>query len=364
MTRTERSARGDRRGFTLIELLVVIAIIAVLIALLLPAVQSAREAARRAQCINNLKQLGLGAMNYESANNCLPPAQLRNRISPTGNPNNRGCSGFIVMAPYMEMTQVFNAWNFDVGFVHQMQTTAMGLAVNTLQCPTDAASLTPRTLDPLFGAGAVPNGRRFATSYGLCAGTWNAYLNPWTGPGNNGADWIAEVNSLNGAFRQGVANPLSQITDGTSNTIIVGEHAVSQLSEATHNSGWYYGFDWSSGSWFHTGLTTMHPINAFRKFTTEINAGGQWWIPLESASSMHPGGANFAFADGSVKFLKETISTWPIDRASGDPVGITYTAIPGSAGGFSTYGFGSAQPGVYQALSTRNVGEVISADAY
>src|SRR5271154_1173115 len=103
----------QRRGFTLIELLVVIAIIAVLIALLLPAVQSAREAARRAQCVNNLKQLALAVMNYESSNSCFPPVELDCMCETPGVIHN-GPSWLVAICPQMEQSQIYNSYNFSI----------------------------------------------------------------------------------------------------------------------------------------------------------------------------------------------------------------------------------------------------------
>ena len=128
----------DRRGFTLIELLVVISIIAVLIALLLPAVQAAREAARRTQCTNNLKQLGLAAMNYESSNGTLPPGSYAaardydGKIKP-------GVSVFVRMLPFVEGQSTFNAANFSFSLESSANATVASVGVSALWCPSDAA---------------------------------------------------------------------------------------------------------------------------------------------------------------------------------------------------------------------------------
>ncbi len=113
-------------------------------------------------------------------------------------------------------------------------------------------------------------------------------------------------------------------------------------------------------------MDTWYPINAYKKFSGQLDLNdpnpanvynGWWWVPLESASSFHPGGANFAMCDGSVRFLKETINCWQIDPSTSNVVGMT----------FGTYGepyYGTARPGVLQALSTRSGGEVISSDSF
>src|SRR5262249_43189648 len=131
-----------RPGFTLIELLVVIAIIGVLIALLLPAVQSAREAARRAQCTNNLKQLGLGMANYESANGSYPMAFFF-QWYPQGAPNGVTAADsygpMVALLPYIEQAQVFNALNSSLGMFCDQNQTVSAVGVNTLWCPSDGS---------------------------------------------------------------------------------------------------------------------------------------------------------------------------------------------------------------------------------
>src|SRR5262249_51051295 len=134
----------ERPGFTLIELLVVIAIIGVLIALLLPAVQAAREAARRSQCLNNLKQLGLAMANYEGAQGSYPMAYFQQHY-PTGWASSPPYGGWdsagpmVTILPYLEQAPVFAAWNSDLGMYSDENATVIGTGVSTIWCPSDGS---------------------------------------------------------------------------------------------------------------------------------------------------------------------------------------------------------------------------------
>jgi prepilin-type N-terminal cleavage/methylation domain-containing protein/prepilin-type processing-associated H-X9-DG protein len=372
---TTRSGRSARRGFTLIELLVVIAIIAVLIALLLPAVQAAREAGRRVQCVNNLKQLALALANYESANGIYPFAYFGQGYGSLGWGEGYGCFGELL--PYYEQGALFNAYNTSVPACTDPNATVCAAGINSLWCPSDpeitGLHFTENPINSAVANHKLPLTYAY-TSYAGCYGYWPGFENGdmFTLVGNT-PDVVSAIRQQNGAIvtlcypvvqpgasRAGVT--LAQITDGTSNTIAFSEHAHSLLtkndSSPPFNASSFFWFHrWISGEYGSTAFTTFYPPNAQKKMASvpPMTAGGAM---TGGASSFHPGGCNFALCDGSVRFLKDTISSWAIDPTTGLPKGVTVTSpgfVPTS---------GVTQPGVYQALGSINGGEVISADAF
>jgi prepilin-type N-terminal cleavage/methylation domain-containing protein/prepilin-type processing-associated H-X9-DG protein len=363
--------RPSARGFTLIELLVVIAIIAVLISLLLPAVQSAREAARRAQCTNNLKQTGLAVHNYISSNDVFPWGCFRqhNPTNATGYPYTSGGS-FVPLLPFHEQQAVFNSINFNYNIFSAGNTTAVATSLNYLHCPSD-----PSIENRVFMAtGNVDGGPMTMcySSYGGCAGTW-FQLPRFSWPTS---EFQLGINNQNGVIIYiGYDNPLivtgtvytglsraclrlSAVTDGTSNTFMYSERAHGMLN-AQDQICWNW---WCSGNFGDTSFCTMYPINPFRKDpNTGVigSVGGSSDTFVSAASSFHPGGANFLFCDGSVRFIKESISTWQINPATSLPNGVTLDSA-----GFVYQILPGTQLGVYQMLSTAAGGEVVSADQY
>jgi len=356
-TRQKRSS-----AFTLIELLVVIAIIAVLISLLLPAVQSAREAARRAQCINNLKQLGLATANYESAHSVYPPGMYWQAIGTSGSVTTGG-GPLVLLTPQMEQTAISNAINFMTTMWDPPNSTIHRMGISSLWCPSDNANEV-RTLS--YGGNSYP--RMAYSSYAGMCGPWiaNTWSIPGLGTGQRATHGQAKSNQL-GMFNVCSDVRISSVTDGTSNTVMWGEHTGVPLTAAAQLD-WHW---WTSGNHGDTLITSMFPPNPQRKISG--GAGAQAFI--YSASSMHPGGANVAMVDGSVRFIKDTISTatpmTPLTSAGVDPIQVEIAAwiqvIPTGTSQTWDRNYGP-KPGValgtWQALTTRNGGEVISADSY
>jgi prepilin-type N-terminal cleavage/methylation domain-containing protein/prepilin-type processing-associated H-X9-DG protein len=374
--RTSNAETNQKRGFTLIELLVVISIIAVLVGLLLPAVQAAREASRRLQCINNLKQIGLALLNYESANWSFPPGYCWQAFAG----NYSDAPGHLVrIAWYLEQSPIANALNFSIPIYYSANTTVCGTGLKVLWCPSDGSIVNQTHLFPApytWDGGPLP---MTYSSYAGCMGTWPTfgYVSSTSGGDQ------ASLSETNGVFfnigyppgnpvtiygtpfpgRAGIApTTLASVADGTSNTIAYGEHAHGLFSQTPDANGitdftcWNW---WVSGNFGDTLFTTYYPMNPQKKLGTvycESGAFMQGDDMVTAASSFHPGGANFAFCDGSVRFLKESINSWAINPATCLPQGVTYQA--------SRYVAGPGSIGVYQALSTRNGGEVISSDGY
>lgn len=333
--------RTDRpRGFTLIELLVVIAVIGVLIGLLLPAVQAAREAARRAQCQNNLKQLMLATANYVDQFQTYPQGvHFTFNFSTT--------SHLVAILPQLEQQPLFSAVNFDWNIWSAANTTVHGYQVNTLICPSD-----PKAHEPeIFPADvAMPPGYFFLhtepffqryTSYAGNAGTWFVHSRSQ-----------ARLRQSNGIFFRWSAVRPSDIRDGTSNTIAMGEHSVTLLEDDYERI--VEGPNWV-GSWYgSTVFTSFYPINPRNK-VDDVYGDNLCRSYVGALSSEHPGGAHVAMADGSVRFLKDTIDSWQVDPRTAVPLGVTWDAE-------GKYVLGpEARLGVYQKLTTRAGGEAISA---
>jgi prepilin-type N-terminal cleavage/methylation domain-containing protein/prepilin-type processing-associated H-X9-DG protein len=351
-----------RRAFTLIELLVVIAIIAVLIALLLPAVQAAREAARRAQCVNNLKQLGLATANYESSNGCYPAAFMIQQ-TPSGGWD-QGYSCFGQLLGYMEGTSLFNAYNTSFAYRTDPNMTVDGSSLNILWCPSDTATVGVKYVDPPSGGHANPITFTF-TSYAGCYGEWAGWPYGsvlYGGSLSNAATSLAQYNGAIISLGYSPEFPLSRsnttiaaVVDGTSNTFAFGEHAHGLLAAGSSFNKWDW---WISGNHGDTAFTTFYPLNSQKQTINfaGVTEGGSF---INSASSFHSGGANFAMCDGSVRFVKDSISSWTLTGPNGFPAGATLTPT-----GWSITNAAQFSPGVYQSLGSVNGHEVISADSY
>ena len=336
-----------RRGFTLIELLVVIAIIAVLIALLLPAVQAAREAARRTQCVNNLKQLGLAAHNYLGQTNVFPPSATNGGWSDVSN----SLSWRAMILPQLELGNQFNAINFSInwgGAQGQAISTIWYTTFNVFLCPSDAQGQTPPGYVPYGALGTYsvinpPDPNRnyvpvsnYLMSFGdnYAIGNLTSTANPWETPYGTKAvppavqiGWDGFWGTTNNSgsmrafadYRNGQTASIASVTDGTSNTILIGEGLPAEDANAE-----MWGFTGSASG-------TTVPLNWKTNHDTNTCIGGgsygsaDWNCRFSYAArgfkSRHPGGGNFLFADGSVHFLKSTVNI------------VTYCALGSRNGG-------------------------------
>jgi len=336
--------------------LVVIAIIAVLIALLLPAVQAAREAARRAQCTNNLKQLGLAFHNYVSVNDTLPMGDFYSRSAKTpANWIRQQFGPWVALAQFLEQANAYNALNASICAQVGPNTTFCGIGLSVLWCPSDAGVINLRGPESANGGwdDDVPLPMTFS-SYAVNLGPVYYY------PRNDTA--FPYLNNNSGLFYH-VGHPtgtsiapvrLASITDGTSNTMLAGDHAYGEVAKATEPYGPNW---WISGLGGDAAAATLFPPNFFKTWAAaeavpNVLPSGDTYT--NAFSSYHPGGCNFLLADGSVRFIKSTINSWNPFTVTGNGRSQLYT---GTGGALPAYG-------VYQALSTRNGGEIISADAY
>jgi len=337
----------SRRGFTLIELLVVIAIIAVLIALLLPAVQAAREAARRSQCINNLKQLGLGLHNYHQSLNSFPMGVSYTNLgvgAPFSNGNNPWgqWSAQAMMMPYMEMQTLYNAANFNVpidgpGNGYAINSTVNLSKVNTFLCPSDGnaggVSGNLNSYYGCYGTSAQPALLQttglfaFVTNYSIANvldGTSNtvAFSEGLVGPG--GIPGPSRAISRMQAGETGYQDVQSTVPAGTTPP---GTTLVTQLTTCNNatNTGTQKGLRWAGGDTGYTLFNTVVPPNStqYKWGTCKNGGGGVDEADYVNAQSNHSGGGNVMMADGSVRFVKDSISWatwWAIGTKAGGEV--------------------------------------------
>jgi prepilin-type N-terminal cleavage/methylation domain-containing protein len=329
--RSISSGFQKRRGFTLVELLVVIAIIGILIALLLPAVQAAREAARRSQCLNNLKQMGIALQNYHDIHRVFPPALIGSgRMAynyPAGQGNNfvQNTTGFMLITPQLEQSAIYSLYNFNLpssisnpasggkplaaGVTTSVANQpAYNKALPVFTCPSDGNP--PQIyLNQANNAGDYYEANNVARSnYLFASGEYTDYNQPW-------ALNVTDVYGL-GPFGNDGAARIGDIKDGTSNTIAVGESKQGNTGKTATQYGPY----WGAGvhTCCHgrtTRSTTVVTVNGVSDATwkfygsinfdfTTTNLGKQYaW----QFGSYHPAGAQFVMCDGSTRFFSDNI---------------------------------------------------------
>lgn len=350
-----------RSGFTIIEIFVSIAIISLLVALLLPAMQAAREAARRARCTNNLKQLGIALHAYQDTFGSLPPGRIATYDPRLSGPNPPCTSSvvdkslLVMLLPWMEQAALYNAINQDLTILGYENRTIHTVALGAYACPSDTSSGWPRELDAgiMVKNGLAAPGERLRmvfTSYSGCFGSFEVSAIPRPSTGCMAPSQV--VAQSNGVFNDVSPIRISSIMDGLSNTIFMAEKSTTVFQRfESINTRLYSRYGWYvTGNWGDTLFTTFYPPNMDRKVTL---AAGE--AHTRTASSMHPGGLNALMGDGSVRFIKDSIQSWPFDPYTGRPAGANR-----SPGGWWE---NAPPPGVWQAISTRFGGEVIGSDA-
>jgi prepilin-type N-terminal cleavage/methylation domain-containing protein/prepilin-type processing-associated H-X9-DG protein len=371
-------------GFTLIELLVVIAVITLLIGLLLPAVQAAREAARRMQCVNNLKQLGLAVHNYHQSHNVLPPTTMF--LGPT---NDLGwgwnSTWATLLLPNLEQTPLYNAFNFSVsandgGVCMAMNSTVNYFALPFMLCPSDRQKVRPNNpwapssyAGNHGGPGPIRNWSGTIVEFYTVAPPGSKLLppgTPWWGADSNlgffGFEGVSDGTSTTALFSEHLLgnstfdpNPVAggasarrgiylvnipygnyalgpNVNSGNVQAALQGLAVCNGIPGGTQADGtsWLLGFSWSLGFPWHWMNNDYNHYNTPNRYsclnpTAPPIQGWGGMTGMGTATSDHPGGVNVCMTDGSVKFIKDTIA-----------------------------------PQTWWALGSRNGGEIVSADSY
>ncbi|NBO91867.1 MAG: DUF1559 domain-containing protein [Planctomycetia bacterium] len=346
-----------RKGFTLIELLVVIAIIAVLIGLLLPAVQKVREAAARMQCTNNLKQLGLSAMNYEGTNQCFPPGWIAPNpvytlpttgiVMGSASTQTPRCTNVMVeLLPFIEQENLVKIWNFTNNNLNLMNSTnpngPAGQVIKIFLCPSSVVGSTPTAvvsgstygLNSYGGVGGRISFSARTTGLPQVPNTSGTFPQP-PAPAPLDVSGNTTIHAtLDGIFYTNSRVRIADITDGTSNTMMFGERQHKDpIFDQIYTTFPILG--WSGWGWVNQEnaigdflVGACQPINWMvpqSAIGSPTNTSNNNWIrmKLSSMSSAHTGGANVAMSDGSVRFLSNSTTLtvlWGLSTRAGGEV--------------------------------------------